>query len=125
MTKSKTKKGIQSQLKTVQTWKGVAWLGYEVSPDGLWVTKVWCNICRDHAKSAKSALNTGQSHCCKDLDAYIVGTYTVKRRNIFDHGGSAIHTKAVTAKCAKESPATSEIGAQNGRCNSSADVHAC
>ena len=89
--------------------EGADWLGYDVSPDRLWVTKVWCQIWRDHAKSAKSVLNAGQSQCCKDMDAYIIGTNTVKMNNIFEYGGSAINTKAVTAKCAKESPATYEI----------------
>ena len=111
------KQGIQ--LKTVLLWKGFDWLGYDVSSDGLHVTRVWCNTCREYAKSkpVRSLLNDGQSQCCKDIDRYVVGTNTVKKSNIVDHGSkSSIHAKAVQAmQAAKASSSKSPAPASDIR----------
>ena len=106
---SKAPKKKPVRLKTISSWN-FDWLKYELSDDGLLVTKVWCCVCRDFADSAAQIMNAGQSQCCRDLDAYIIGTSNIKKDTANTHASSLVHCKAMAAKTAHDSPASTALG---------------
>ena len=74
---------------------GLEYVDFE-DDDGC-VTKVWCSVCRNHAKAYREKLHAGQ-HQLADTEAYIVGTHTVTKNNAIDHASrSAGHIAAIKA----------------------------
>ncbi len=120
---SKDPKGKKMKLKTVLSWN-ISWLKYELSDDGIWVTKVWCGICREFGSSA-SVLNPGQSQCCRDRDAYVDGTTNVKKDTVNTHQTSTIHCRAVAAKNAKNDPTSSDLGKHFTKIDDGTFDHMC